>query len=291
MIILLFVLSQQDINFEELYNKATTSLVKFKVEKDSAFNKLIELGQDTVFADTTISFLVSKFDTKSAGERHALKNICKQIGEGAIKGIVDKIDYRGSDEELRSLKQSLWVLGEIGGNNIVEPAARFINDERWQIRSGAYTALGKSKSRNALNFVLQGLDDSIPIVRKSAYYALGQIASEDEIPCLVQGLDDIFYGVRYAAVDGLVNIGEKTIDTLVSMIGHSRLKDYSIFAVLLQLNVGKDKLLKSIKEKEPSIRRLVYEGLDDKIVLKMCLEFEKNDFLKNYLSKKLSEAP
>jgi len=289
MIILLFILSQ-DINFEDLCNKATTSLVKFKVDKDSAFNKLIELGKDSVYADTTINFLVSKFDTKSALERHTLKDIFKKIGESTIRGIVEKIDYRGSDDEDRSLKQSLWVLGEIGGEKIVEPAARFINDEKWQIRSNAYTALGKSKSQNALNSVLQGLNDPIPIVRKSAYFALSQIASENEISYLVQGLDDVFYGVRYAAVDGLVSVGEKALDTLISMIGHSGLKDYGIFAVLLQFDIENDRMLKFVKHKEPSIRLLLYEGLDDKIILKMCLEFEGNSFLKNYLSKKLSGA-
>ena len=94
-IFLLFIINQE-IDFEDLFNRATTSLVQFQVVKDSAFEKLIEMGQDSLFADTTIDFLVSKFDTKSARERHTLKDILKKIGSPAIKGIVKKLDYRGN---------------------------------------------------------------------------------------------------------------------------------------------------------------------------------------------------
>ena len=78
------------------------------------------MGKDPATADTTIVFLLSKFDTKSSIERHTLKDILKEIGISAVKWIVHKLEYRGSDDEARALKQSLWVLGEIGGVVVVE---------------------------------------------------------------------------------------------------------------------------------------------------------------------------
>src|SRR4030042_783272 len=144
MLIVLFFINQNP-DLQKLYNHATTSLVQFKTEKDTAFNQLINMAQDTIYEDTIMYFLISQFDTKSASERHALKDMMLKIGIRAISFIVDKIDYRGRDIEDRCLNKSLWVLGEIGGEGVVEPAARFIDDVSWQFRSNAYTNLGKSR--------------------------------------------------------------------------------------------------------------------------------------------------
>ena len=289
--IFVLIIFNQAIDFEKLYYTATTLLVQFSAEKDSAFDRLVELAQDTAYSDTTIKFLVSHFDTKAARERHALKDLLKEVGQPAIKGIVENIDYRGSDEESRSLKQSLWVLGEIGGDSIVEAIARFINDEQWQVRSAAYTALGKSQSEDALSFLLEGLDDSIPLVRKSAYYALSQLASENETPYLIQGLGDVFFGVRYAAVDGLLRIGGAAISPLEKAIGGSRLRDYFIYKVLCHLNRERDEIAKLIQHADPAVRQVLYEESEDTIILKRCLESEKNELLRNYLIKRLSDLP
>ncbi len=290
MIFVLFVLSQSA-DLEDLYYTATTLLVQFTAEKEAAFNRLVELSKDTLYADTTIDFLISHFDTKVARQRHALKNIFKEVGQSAIKGIVEKIDYRGSDEESRSLKQSLWVLGEIGGDSIVEPVARFIIDKQWQVRSGACTALGKSKSRKAVPYLLEVLGDSVSLVRKSAFYGLSQLASEDEISYLIQGLGDKFFGVRYAAVDGLLRIGEAAVDPLGDAIGEDRLKDYFILKVLFQLSGEKDDGLEYARHADPAIRQTLYEACQDTLILKHYLESEKNELLKNYLIKRLSDLP
>ncbi len=290
MILLLFALSQ-DIDFEDLYGIATTSLVQFQAEQESAFALLVELGKDSLDADTTIAFLVSKFDTKGARERHRMKDIFKKIGESAIDDIVSNITYRGSDEESRSLKQSLWVLGEIGSDKIVEPVSQFIDDEQWQIRSGAFTALGKAKSRKALLFIVQGLNDSIQVVRKSAYYALSQIATTDDLDYLIEGLDDSYYGVRYAAVQGLVNIGQAASKPLIGLIGKNTLKDYYILKILCQLDITEEQLFSFVKQVGPETRLLIYEIWQDKKSLTRFLEIENNVFLSNFLLEKTTEAP
>jgi len=281
MIFLLFIINQH-VDYQDLYNKATTSLVKFQVVKDSAFQRFVQLAQDTLIGEGTINFLISKFDTKSAAERHTLKDILIKIGKSAIKCIVRKIDYRGSDEEARSLKQSLWVLGEIGGDEIVETTSRFLNDVEWQIRSNAYTTLGKSRSKNALQYVIQGLKDSIPIVRKCAYYALSQIATKKEIPHLIEGLDDEFYGVRYACVEGLKNIGRPATRFLLKEISNNEFKNY--FIVLTLREIGeKGKLKMFVKSNFPPVRFNVYQGIEDKKFLQEILKKEEYPILKTKL--------
>ena len=229
--------------------------------------RFIELSQDSLLKDTTLSFLVSKFDTKSAMERHTLKNMMKKIGKPAIPYIVAKMDYRGSDEECRSLKESLWILGEIGAEEIIEPVSRFINDSLWQIRSGSFTALGKTKSRRALKYIIKGLNDTIASVRKSAYYALSQVVTEEEVDYLIRGLSDPFYGVRYNAVEGLRKVGKPAIKRLINGLGRNWKEDY--FIALALKEIGAKRPLNTLcTHNSPAVRHLVYQGLKDKKLLK-----------------------
>lgn len=284
MIFLIFLLNQH-VDYVDLYNKATTSLVTFEAQRDSAVQTLIELGKDSLLGNTTVRFLVSKFDTKSSIERHTIKNILKEIGTSAIHEILEQIDYRGSDEESRSLKQSLWVLGEIGGDEIVEPVARFIDDSYWQIRSGAHTALGKSQSEAALPHILRGLTDSISVVRKSAFYALSQIATEDELYYLIDGLDDEFYGVRYAAAEGLKKLGIVVVQPLVEAISSDAVSNYFIVEVLKHIS-AEDQLKLSITSESPALRYSIYRAIDNTDFLKDLLQHETHPLLKTFLDVK-----
>jgi hypothetical protein len=284
--IFLLLIIHQTIDFENLFSKATTALVQFAAVKDTAFERVVEIGQDSLSRDTIIDFLVSKFDTKSARERHTLKDIFVKIGSPAIKGIVKNLDYRGSDRESRSLSQSLWVLGEIGDEEIIEHVARFIDDEQWHIRSGAYTALGKTKSAKALPHVLQGLNDSVAVVRKSAYYALSHIATVNEIALLIDGLDDGFYGVRYAAVKGLLRVGNEAYEPLMKTMTYSAEEDYFIAQILSQF-LTQEQIIEYVREKDAPARLAIYEECNDKNLLRIFSAFEKNILLKNYINRKI----
>lgn len=284
MIFLIFLLSQH-VDYVDLYNRATTSLVTFQAQRDSALQTFIELGRDSLLGNTTVRFLVSKFDTKSSIERHTIKNILKEIGTSAIEEILEQIDYRGSDEESRSLKQSLWVLGEIGGKEIIEPVTRFIDDGHWQIRSGAHTALGKSRSEAALPYILGGLTDSISVVRKSAFYALSQIATEDELHHLIDGLDDEFYGVRYAAAEGLKKLGIVVVQPLVEAISSDEVRNYFIVEVLKHIS-AEDQLKLPITAESPALRYNIYRAMDNTDFLRDLLQHETHPLLKTFLGVK-----
>jgi hypothetical protein len=286
MFIILFLIAiGQEIDFEDLYAKAATSLVQFQAEKEAAFAVLVELGTDSLYADTLIAFLVSKFDTKIARERHCLKDILKKIGEPAIRDIVRNLKYRGEDEEARSLKQSLWVLGEIGGDSIVDAVADFIGDEQWQVRSSAFTALGKSVSTKARPYILRGLTDSIQVVRKSAYYALSQIAAESDIDLFVEGLDDEFYGVRQVATQGLENIGAACTSPLIGQLGANTLMDYYIIKALSRIS-DITEYIDFVLKTDPGARLCFYETVQDEQLIPRLIELENDVFLRNFLENK-----
>jgi len=286
MILLFFVLTL-DIDYEYLYYSATILEVQFKDEKDSAFAKLVELAQDSLYADTTMNFLISKFDSKHGRERHGLKDLFVEIGEPAVKYIIAHIDYRGSDEESRALKQSLWVLGEIGGEAYIDAVSTFINDEQWQVRSGAHTALGKSESPEARPYVLHGLDDADPSVRKSAFYALNEIATENEIEVLIHGLDDPSYGVRSAAVKGLVKLGDTVITPLFTVFGQDDITDFFVARVLGALDSLDFDRSPLYEHPRTEVRFAYYDACSDTQHLTEALETEENERLKAYLQRKI----
>lgn len=285
MIVLFFLCCNFGVDLEHLYDLATTRLVSFQTVKDSAMREFVSLAVDPQKQETTVAFLLSKFDTKSAVERHALKDIFKQIGDPAIPLIVDHLAYRGSDIESRSLKQSLWVLGEIGSAQVVEPVAQYIRDGQWSVRSGAYTTLGKSKSRDALEHVLHGLEDPVSMVRKSAYYALSEIASEQELPQLLRGLSDHFYGVRYAALSGIRRL--KLDSRVIVNLTGGDVGDYFMIAA-----VDSNEVLRvfdeSIESASPAMRKVIYSMLGGP-QLEQALRKETYPLLQAYLRQRISE--
>jgi HEAT repeat protein len=288
-IIALFLMSQT-YDFEKLYNTATTLLVQFQEEQKAAFDTLVALGQDSLYKDTTLAFLVDQFDTKSASERHRLKDIFKAIGFSSIPAIVSRLDYRGSDAEDRHLSQALWVLGEIGGDSIVDPVSRFARDSSWHIRSSAFTALGKSKSAQARDFILLGLNDTITPVRKSAFYALSEIASTSDIPYFAHGINDPYYGVRYAAVKGLVALDSSAHATLIDLAG---LSDHGMFYAVHGLldSGGSEAAVKFFDPSAPlSVRFLIYNACENVDDLKTWLEQEEETILQNCIRRKITEV-
>jgi HEAT repeat protein len=284
MILLLFLCCDIGLDLEHLYDLATTRLVSFQAVKDSAMQEFVSLASDSQKQETTVVFLLSKFDTKSAVERHTLKNIFKLIGEPAIPLIVKELDYRGSDRESRSLKQSLWVLGEIGTAQIVEPVTQYIHDEQWSVRSGAYTALGKSRSVAAIDHVMEGLDDSVTLVRKSAYHALSELATEQQLPHLLRGLSDPFYGVRYASLSGVRRL------ELQERMPESLDDEASCYFAIAALDSSE--VLRVFNERAgsapPAVRKVMY-GLLGASGLEQALRNETHPLLRAYLKQRIQE--
>lgn len=288
MILLLFILAQ-DFDFEHLYHSATILEVQFQEEKDSAFAKFVELAQDSLFADTTMNFLISKFDTKHGRERHGLKDIFIEIGEPAVPYITAKFDYRGSDEQSRALKQCLWVLGEIGGTTYVDAVGELIHDEQWQVRSGAYATLGKSESPDVLPYILPGLSDTDPSARKSAYYALITIAANKEMDVLIRGLGDPFYGVRYAAVKGLASLGDTVIEPLLKEFGADAHKDFFIARVLAAFDTLDIDWSCVYEHPSPPVRFAFYDACTDTACLHKAQGQETDERLRAYLARKIMQ--
>ena len=285
MILLLLLCCDIGVDLEHLYDMATTRLVSFRTVKDSAMQEFVSMASDPYKQERTVVFLLSKFDTKSAVERHTLKDIFKLIGEPAIPWIVEELDYRGSDIESRSLKQSLWVLGEIGSVQIVEPVAQYIHDAQWSVRSGAYTALGKSRSIAALDYVLNGLDDPVNMVRKSAYHALSELATEQQLPVLLRGLSDPFHGVRYAALSGIRRL--KVQVKMPKTLGDDEISRYFAISALdssEMLHIFK----RGIRSASPAVRKVVYSMLEAS-ELEGAFSNETHPLLQAYLKQRIWE--
>ncbi|UCD05732.1 MAG: HEAT repeat domain-containing protein [candidate division WOR-3 bacterium] len=284
-VVFLIVVLLCESDLEVLYEQATTRLVSYRAVKDSAVALFVELGRDSSTSDSTVDFLVSKFDTKSSVQRHTLKNILVEIGDKAIDRIAAHVDYRGSEMEARALKQSLWVLGEIGGERIVDPAAGFIRDTEWSVRSGAFTALGKSGSSRALPYVREGLSDTVALVRKSAFHSLAQIATEGDVAYLIDGLDDPFYGVRYAALSGLRKSGCGW-----SYLIHAGIDDLNDF-FYMSLKTECDTLhgfADLIRSMPPSVRKAAYSNFSQE-EMRAALATELHPLLINYLIKRIAQ--
>jgi hypothetical protein len=285
--ILLFFLFTQEIDYEYLYYSATILEVQFKEEKDSAFAKLVELAQDSLYADTTIEFLISKFDSKHGRERHGLKNLFMEFGKPAVKHIIAHLNYRGSDEESRALKQSLWVLGEIGGEEYIDAVSALLGDEQWQVRSGAYTTLGKSESPQARQYILRGLEDVDPSVRKSAFHALTAVATDADMELLIGGLNDPSYSVRYAAVKGLVSLGDTVIPSLFEVFGTHDRVDFFAARVLGELDSLDFDRSPLYEHSQREVRFAYYDACTDTHHLNQAQQVEKNERLKAYLRRKI----
>jgi hypothetical protein len=207
-----------------------------------------------------------------------------------IPYIAKSMAERGGDAESRRLKQALWILTEIGDEAIIEPVADYLGDEDWSVRAQAYTALGKTRSPRILPLLAKGLKDSVNIVRKTACYALGEVATQEDIDHLITGLDDEFYGVRYAAVKGLVHCGPAIYERLRGQLGRKKQRDYFIISAILQLDLTKDQLVEIgswLKERPPWIRFRAYHEIDDRSVLAEFEAWEANTMLKNYLTEKI----
>lgn len=286
--LLFFLCANLTVNYDALYDSATTALVKFTAVKDSAIHRFIALGKDPLTADTTIHYLISKFDTKSAIARHAIKDVIKGIGPSAIPVIADHLDERGTDEEARALKQALWVLEEIGDTAIVGPVSPYAADADWHVRSAALTALGKSRSRAAVPFIIPALTDTVNTVRKSAYAALSQLATEKEISYLLRGLDDEHYGVRYAALAGIRKVGVQALAAVRTEL-ETRDKDrYFLLAALAA--IGRDPLDPAIIHRvTPAERWAFYSNCEDSERLAPSLSVEDHDILLNYLEERLKD--
>ena len=286
MLVIFLFFANISIDLEELYDKATTRLVSFQAVKDSAVEEFVSLGKDSATADTVLAFLNAKFDTKSSIERHTLKNILKEIGPPAIRSIASNMDYRGSDSEARSLKQSLWVLGEIGDEQIIEPVRHFTGDRAWAVRSGAFTALGKTKSCKILPYLMEGLDDTVALVRKSAFFALSEIATERELHYLLRGLGDEFYGVRYAALSDVKKAGADTV-WLTEELGDNDIKDYFVISTLTHLDIDHG-IEEFVLAASPAVRKAVYGILSESQLIK-ALARENHPLLKQYIMKQIED--
>jgi hypothetical protein len=119
---------------------------------------------------------------------------------------------------------------------------------------------------------------------------LSEIASTSDIPYFAHGINDPYYGVRYAAVKGLVALDSSAHATLIDLAG---LSDHGMFYAVHGLldSGGSEAAVKFFDPSAPlSVRFLIYNACENVDDLKTWLEQEEETILQNCIRRKITEV-
>ena len=191
---------------DSLFPIASSGVVMYRDLVEPAMDSIAALGAEAA------PILIDKFTTKSARERHTIKNILKRIGKPAVPHLVRALSF--SDGLV--VQRVCWTLGEIADSSSVEPLMAVTDHGRWQVRDEALGALGDIGDSRASEVMLRAYDDPVGQVRKSASVATGKIALLEAVPMLVNMLGDEFYGARMSAMEALLKLDTPTVVTALT---------------------------------------------------------------------------
>jgi HEAT repeat protein len=142
---------------------------------------------------------------------------------------------------------------------------------------------------SAAGTVMAGLDDSDELVVTAAAVACGKIKDGIDAQKLVNSLNHFYYGVRYCAMNSLVQIGDPAIKPLIDFLSSGQWQTGLVYAVEALGQIGTKKALpifeSFIKSEDWSLRGSVAEALGNikekksKKILEKTLENEKHPFV------------
>ena len=181
---------------DSLFPIASSGEVMYRDLVEPAIDSIAALGADVA------PILIDKFTTKSARERHTIKNILKRIGKPAVPHLTQAL--RHPDGLIVS--RVCWTLGEIADSSAVGPLMDVTGHRRWQVRDEALGALGDIGDSQAADVMLFAFTDTVGQVRKAASVAAGKIKLAEAIELLVHTLGDEFYGARMSSVEALLKL-------------------------------------------------------------------------------------
>lgn len=211
----------------ELFDRASLWRVRENIELvDWARDRLFEISKPAIEYAFT-----DKINTDSPLELRAMKWLAKKLKEEARPYL---------SEGLRSdvdtiIKNSLWLVGEIGDSLLVDSVLGLADHKDFRIRSQAIRTIGKIGDSTVTKVLLNHVDDKVEIVRIKVCEALGGIRDERSVDDLADLLLDEFFTVRYAAVNALTKIGRPSVKPLIKRI---KSEPYLVIEVLG--NVGMD---------------------------------------------------
>ena len=223
---------------DSLFMRASSGMVMFRDEVEPSKKALIEMGQEA------IPEMLTKMDSRSAREILTIVDIFKGIGEPAVVPLAGQLKSR--DDYVRRL--AIRCLGEIKSPTAISYLTPYAENNDFRTRAGVMDALGRIGDVQGAPIVTKGLFDKDEIVAYSAAVACGRIKQGIDPIALIEVLDHSYYGVRYCAMQSLVELGEASVGPLKQYLA-SRPVDISTGYVIEALGrLGTKNSLKPLKQ-------------------------------------------
>jgi HEAT repeat protein len=158
-----------------------------------------------------LPYLLTRVDSPDVLVRVKTEDIIDHLGTNAVPLLIDGIDHAKNDDMARLCCYFLARFNE-KARAAIPHALPLINREK--TRSVAFYTLGHLRAHVAVAPAMKALDSQQELVRLRAAQALGRIGDRRATSKLIGALGDEFWDVRYAAEDGLVGLGRRSIGPL-----------------------------------------------------------------------------
>jgi len=193
---------------DSLFMRASSGLTMFRDQVEPSKKALIEMGA------RAIPQMLTKLDTRSAGEMQTISAIFKGIGEIAVDSLTKRLS--SSDDYVRHL--AINCLADIKSPKTIPALAKLVDHSDFATRAGVMNAFGQIGDKTASGYVTQGLLDSNEVVATAAAVACGKIKIDIDPLTLIDAFDHPYYGVRYTAMQSLIQLGEISVAPLISYL-------------------------------------------------------------------------
>ncbi|MGO9528264.1 MAG: HEAT repeat domain-containing protein [Verrucomicrobiia bacterium] len=158
-----------------------------------------------------LPYHLTRVDSPEVLVRVKTEDIIDHLGTNAVPLLIDGIDHAKNEDMARLCCYFLARFNE-KARAAIPHVLPLINREK--TRSVAFYTLGHLRAHEAFAPAMKALDSQQELVRLRAAQALGRIGDRRATPKLIGALGDEFWDVRYAAEDGLVSLGRRSIGPL-----------------------------------------------------------------------------
>lgn len=176
---------------------------------DRAAKELVRIGDPAV--DPLLRALNQNSHWISARASNPLSKI---RSEKAVDGLLGALDNTKLDERIK--RYILQSLGNVESERVLNPLIRHLGHEDWAIRCAVLRSLGQIGGETAEETVIVALKDKERYVVESAIAVLGQMKSTRAPAHLIEILEDREGMDRIKISRALVEIGEPSVDAIVS---------------------------------------------------------------------------
>ena len=178
---------------------------------DQAAKELVRIGEPAV--DPLLRALNQNSHWISA---RACNTLSKIQSAKAVDGLLRALDNTKLDDRIK--RYILQSLGNVSSERVLNPLIRYLSHEDWTIRRAVLISLGQIGGKTAEEAVIGALKDKERYVVESAISVLGQMRSTRAPTHLIEILEDREGMGRIKISRALVEIGEPSVDAIVSSL-------------------------------------------------------------------------